>query len=171
MKTLEVDKQELVKPLHNAPRPRQPSEIPQPGRTPEAEPAQEPEPNAWPQKNPETQPGKEPLTTPPSAPREIPDRPESTETDPKERPSRKDIRSRYKEYLDAIADSFTLRDNASTSAVHELRVDMKRVDALIRLIQFGGRKIPSRQLKTFRSFFRLTGKLRSAQVEFDLISQ
>ncbi|HEX6892823.1 MAG TPA: hypothetical protein VF141_19075 [Chryseolinea sp.] len=49
-------------------RPKEPSEIPQPGKDPETVPSKEPEPDTWPRREPEITPGKEPFTTP----REIP---------------------------------------------------------------------------------------------------
>ncbi len=57
--------------------PKKPSEIPQPGKDPETIPSQEPEPNVWPRKEPEIQPGREPLTTPPTAPPDVPKPPDS----------------------------------------------------------------------------------------------
>lgn len=53
-------------------KPKKPSEIPQPGKDPETVPSEEPEPDTWPRKEPEITPGKEPLTTPPGAPPEVP---------------------------------------------------------------------------------------------------
>ncbi len=58
-------------------RPKDPEEIPQPGKKPETTPAEEPEPDVWPRKQPEIHPGKEPLTSPPGAPLEVPEPPES----------------------------------------------------------------------------------------------
>lgn len=60
-------------------KPEKPNEIPQPGKDPETMPAEEPGPDVWPRKEPEIQPGKEPLTVPPTAPPEIPKRPDASE--------------------------------------------------------------------------------------------
>jgi CHAD domain-containing protein len=173
MKTLEIKERTWVKSTRETPRRNQPNEIPQPGKDPDADPAKEPELDMWPRKNPETPPGREPLTAPPSSLPEVPDLSESIhlEGDSDKKQSGKQIRAQYKACLNEILDCFSEQDNTATSAIHELRVDLKRADALIRLIQDSSRKIPSRRLKTFRSFFRLAGKLRSAQVEFDLISE
>jgi len=53
-------------------KPKKPGEIPTPGKNPEIIPSEEPEPITWPNKEPEIQPEREPLTTPPSAPPEVP---------------------------------------------------------------------------------------------------
>ena len=67
---------DLVITTSRNPKPKKPSEIPQPGKDPETVPSEEPEPETWPRKEPEITPGKEPLTTPPDAPPEIPEPPQ-----------------------------------------------------------------------------------------------
>jgi hypothetical protein len=58
-------------------KPKKPNEIPQPGKNPESVPSEEPEPEIWPRKEPEIQPGKEPLTAPPITPPEVPEPPQT----------------------------------------------------------------------------------------------
>jgi hypothetical protein len=55
-------------------RPKKPNEVPDPEKHPEIIPTEEPEPGVWPKKEPEIQPEKEPLTIPPTPPREVPGR-------------------------------------------------------------------------------------------------
>jgi hypothetical protein len=55
-------------------KPKKPNELPVPEKGPEIIPAEEPEPGVWPKREPEIQPEKEPLTIPPTPPREVTDR-------------------------------------------------------------------------------------------------
>jgi hypothetical protein len=116
---------------------------------------------------------RQPLRVPPVAAPEVSGLPESgpAAADREKKPTKKEIRLRYIACLNDVLDFFSVQDNTATSTVHETRVNLKRADALIRLIRFSDRKLSARKLKAFRSFFRLAGKLRSAQVEFDLISE
>ncbi|HEU5290161.1 MAG TPA: CHAD domain-containing protein [Cyclobacteriaceae bacterium] len=80
------------------------------------------------------------------------------------------IKSRYTDCLNEILNTSD-DENASTEAVHELRVNLKRVDALLALLAFSKIKIPHTGLKAFKALFRTAGKLRAIQVEFDIINK
>jgi hypothetical protein len=82
----------------------------------------------------------------------------------------KKIRSRYRTCLKEISQCFTEAGSINEESVHNLRVNLKRVDALIALLTHSGRKIPARKLKAFRTLFRIAGKLRAKQVEFGIIN-
>lgn len=81
------------------------------------------------------------------------------------------IRSQYKKYLEAISKAFSGEHNTSEEAVHDLRVNLKRVDALIDLLKDIGTKVPRGKLKSFKTLFRVSGRLRAVQVEFDVIDK
>lgn len=83
----------------------------------------------------------------------------------------KKAKKEYKKCLDQLYEHFYLKDNNSPSLVHELRVNLKRVDALVTLLRFNGIKLPQKTLKAFRSLFRVAGKLRTLQIEFDTINE
>jgi hypothetical protein len=151
----------------------QPNEIPQPGKEPETVPAREPTPPGWPRTDPEIQPGQEPLTAPPNAPSEIPVLPHTDAgpwVDITVR-QHKAIRYRYKKCLNEILQYFYAEDQTSPTVVHDLRVNLKRVQAMIDVQRFGNKKLPSRKIRALTALFTMAGKLRSAQIEFDLISQ
>jgi hypothetical protein len=79
-KTSDTGNRNFLLPTSRRAKPGKPNEIPQPRRDPDTVPAQEPEPGTWPTKLPEIMPGEEPLTTPPAAPPEIPEPPQSLMT-------------------------------------------------------------------------------------------
>lgn len=83
----------------------------------------------------------------------------------------KKIRERYKDSLKEIKDHFSRKDSTDTEKVHELRVNLKRIDALLALLRFNGVKLPSKKIKAFRDLFKMAGKLRTKQVEFEIISK
>ena len=83
--------------------------------------------------------------------------------------SAKKIRSRYRACLKEIAQCFSEPGSINEESVHNLRVNLKRVDALIALLAHSGRKIPPRKLRSFKTLFRLAGKLRAKQVEFGVV--
>ncbi|NJM26169.1 MAG: CHAD domain-containing protein [Bacteroidia bacterium] len=89
----------------------------------------------------------------------------------KEKFSARKVRSRYKHSLNEILAHFSAPDNTSIGAVHDFRVNLKRVDALIALLRFNDQKLSHRKLTTFRSLFKLAGKLRSVQVEYDIVGK
>lgn len=78
--------------------------------------------------------------------------------------------NRYKRCLREIEDHFSATDSSNPEVIHALRVNLKRIDALISLLDFSGLKLAPRNFKTIRSFFTVAGKLRSIQVEFDMVS-
>jgi CHAD domain-containing protein len=80
-------------------------------------------------------------------------------------------RSHYNDCLDEIRKYFSLKDKMSKDAVHDLRVNLKRVDALIALLRFSHNSPPPKKLKAFKLLFKTAGKLRSVQVEFELINK
>jgi CHAD domain-containing protein len=84
--------------------------------------------------------------------------------------SAKKIRSRYRKCLNEIANSFSEPDNTNEEYVHDLRVNLKRVDALIDLLKNTGHKLSAGKLKSFKTLFRIAGKLRAIQVEFNVIN-
>lgn len=81
------------------------------------------------------------------------------------------IRARYRHSLYEILANFSAPNNTDIKAVHEFRMSLKRVDALIALLRFNGQKLSDRNLASIRSLFKLTGKLRSVQVEYVIISK
>lgn len=89
-------------------------------------------------------------------------------TEKKELSTRK-IRSRYLKSLDEISQSFSETEHSDAEAVHDLRVNLKRVDALIALLSHTGSKIPKEKSTPFKKLFRVAGKLRAIQVEFEVI--
>jgi hypothetical protein len=154
------------------PAPGKPHEIPPPARQPETIPAHEPVPAGWPRTDPEIRPGQEPLTIPPMAPPEVPITPR-TAFPPREAIEvrrTKAIRSRYRDCLDEILVCCSPDSPTTPDAVHGLRVNLKRSQAFIDVIQFGNRAIPPRKLKALHELFTLAGRLRSVQIEYDLIS-
>lgn len=80
-------------------------------------------------------------------------------------------RKEYKKCLDQVLDHFHLKDNSSPGIVHELRVNLKRIDALITLLRFNGIKVSGKKLNIFRSLFTIAGRFRSLQIEFDIVSK
>ncbi len=92
-------------------------------------------------------------------------------TRPIEKIDVKKTRSRYNDCLDEIQKYFSLKDKLSKDAVHDVRVNLKRVDALIALLQFNHNSPSKKKLEAFKSLFKTAGKLRSVQVEFDLINK
>lgn len=89
-------------------------------------------------------------------------------TTTKKKASIKKIRSRYRKCLNEIA-ACSEPGTINEESVHNLRVNLKRVDALIALLKYTGHRIPSNKLKSFKVLFRLAGKLRAIQVEFGVI--
>jgi hypothetical protein len=87
----------------------------------------------------------------------------------KKAPSIRNIRSRYRKCLNEIAQYFSEPGAINEESVHNLRVNLKRVDAMIALLKYTGYKIPSDKLKSFKVLFRLAGNLRAIQVEFGVI--
>lgn len=83
----------------------------------------------------------------------------------------KKIRSRYRKCVNEIAVCYSAPGNTGEESVHNLRINLKRVDALIGLLEYTGHKIPARKLKPFKTLFRLAGKLRSSQIEFGVIEK
>lgn len=80
-------------------------------------------------------------------------------------------RREYKKCFNEIYEHFNLEENSSPGIVHDLRVNLKRVDALITLLRFNGIKLSCKKQKAFRSLFTIAGKLRSLQIEFDIVSK
>ena len=85
--------------------------------------------------------------------------------------SAKQIRSGYKKCLDEVAKHFSSQDNKNEEVVHKLRVNLKRVNALIALLSFNNHTIPRKKLNAFKTLFRVAGKLRAIQVEFNVINK
>jgi hypothetical protein len=79
------------------------------------------------------------------------------------------IRSRYKKCLNEIQQHFNQEDNTGVDTIHDLRVNLKRVDALLALIRFNNGKRSTQKLKIFQTLFNIAGKLRSVQVEFEIV--
>lgn len=92
-------------------------------------------------------------------------------TDEKKELSTKKIRSHYLKCLDEISRPFLTTKHIDVESVHELRVNLKRVDALLALLKYTRSKIPKEKSKPFKKLFRLAGKLRAIQVEFEVIEK
>lgn len=82
----------------------------------------------------------------------------------------KEIRSRYRKCLSDLRDYFYEQDNTTPEAVHRVRVNLKRVNALIALLRFNKEEPSAKKLRALKSLFKAAGRLRSIQVEFATIS-
>lgn len=91
-------------------------------------------------------------------------------TEKKELSTRK-IQSRYLKSLSEISRPFSATEHSDAESVHDLRVNLKQVDALISLLRQTGSKIPKKESTPFKKLFRVAGKLRAIQVEFDIIKK
>jgi CHAD domain-containing protein len=83
----------------------------------------------------------------------------------------KKTRKEFKKCLDEVYRHFYLDDNCSADVVHELRVNVKRIDALISLLRSDGIQLSCKKLKAFRTLFNMAGRLRTRQIEFDTVSK
>ena len=83
----------------------------------------------------------------------------------------KKARSRYKDCLNDIRKHISSADNTAPDTVHDLRVSLKKTDALIALLRFNKNNPAPKKLRAFTSLFKAAGKLRSIQVEFDIINK
>jgi len=81
------------------------------------------------------------------------------------------IAKRYKRCLREIRNHFSAADYSNAEVIHALRVNLKRIDALMALLEFNGVKLAARDVKAIRSFFTVAGRLRSIQVEFEIIGK
>jgi hypothetical protein len=90
---------------------------------------------------------------------------------PKENPGTGKIRAQYKHCLTEILKHFSVSDSTSPKVVHDLRVNLKRIDALRALLRFSHVNVSRSEIKAFKSLFNIAGKLRSVQVEFDTIKK
>jgi len=82
----------------------------------------------------------------------------------------RNLRKRYKGCLDEIR-VYCAKKETDAHSIHHLRVNLKRVDALISLLAFHDKKPSKKIIHEFSSLFKIAGKVRSAQVEFDVINR
>ncbi len=80
------------------------------------------------------------------------------------------IRKRYKDYLDEVRE-YSARKETDSHSIHRLRVNLKRIDALISMLAFHDKKPSKKITDEFKSLFKIAGKVRSAQVEFDAVDK